>query len=454
MFLGDLEGPLARIDRAGVVDALDDSWRIEWAVGCSDQWRMSQDDRTVHQTRIDDTPAFETRLQVPGGHVIQRAAATNDGLGRAVIMEFENSSPAAVVLAVVGRVSGAVEASADGISVDGELWMKGSRPAGGVVAVEADPWPSVMAEPVADRVSISGPDVGTALLLPIPHQQRVSFVAGVTGDLPTRSVTPAEVAAGWRTLTSDALTIDLPDPELAVVWRRSLCDLMVAAGSADPLDAAEAVWYLDVAGLHDEADRARVNVVQAAFDGAMNGEASVAALRALASRALVMDEPSGLAELAGPLAAAAGPQLDRSTLGIVAAALEAESPLAAADTRRLAETVDRQNWTPVTAIARNAEAVLGVVIAADSRADQRARISLLPTFPVKWRGQPLDVRRLVTGNGTVSFSVRWHGDRPAVLWECTGGPEHVIEISFPGLDHHWSSSDRTGEALLASPVRD
>ena len=49
--------------------------------------------------------------------------------------------------------------------------------------------------------------------------------------------------------------------------------------------------------------------------------------------------------------------------------------------------------------------------------------------------------------GRVSFAVRWHGDRPALLWECeqVGG-----RLRAPGLDPEWSTTDRQGEALLAA----
>jgi hypothetical protein len=40
--------------------------------------------------------------------------------------------------------------------------------------------------------------------------------------------------------------------------------------------------------------------------------------------------------------------------------------------------------------------------------------------------------------------VRWHGDRPALLWSVPAG----TRISAPGLDPEWSSADPQGEALL------
>ena len=73
-------------------------------------------------------------------------------------------------------------------------------------------------------------------------------------------------------------------------------------------------------------------------------------------------------------------------------------------------------------------------------------LDLLAAPEQSWLGQPIDVRGLVTRHGAVSFSVRWHGERPALLWELES--ERPVLIRCPGLDPEWSSSDATGEALL------
>ena len=46
--------------------------------------------------------------------------------------------------------------------------------------------------------------------------------------------------------------------------------------------------------------------------------------------------------------------------------------------------------------------------------------------------------------------MRWHGDRPALLWELAphagAGP---VRLTAPGLDPSWSTSEVAGDALLA-----
>ena len=52
----------------------------------------------------------------------------------------------------------------------------------------------------------------------------------------------------------------------------------------------------------------------------------------------------------------------------------------------------------------------------------------------------------VTG-GTAGFGVRWHGERPALLWDVqTSGP---VEVRAPALDPGWSDDRAQADALLA-----
>jgi len=47
----------------------------------------------------------------------------------------------------------------------------------------------------------------------------------------------------------------------------------------------------------------------------------------------------------------------------------------------------------------------------------------------------------------LSFAVRWHGPRPALLWEAPAG----VTLRAPSLDPGWSSHETAGETLLAAP---
>ena len=73
-------------------------------------------------------------------------------------------------------------------------------------------------------------------------------------------------------------------------------------------------------------------------------------------------------------------------------------------------------------------------------------VDLLPDFPPEWLGQALAVHDLPLRAGPLSFAVRWHGARPALLWDAPAG----VELRASALDPQWRGRD-AGEALLAEP---
>ena len=74
---------------------------------------------------------------------------------------------------------------------------------------------------------------------------------------------------------------------------------------------------------------------------------------------------------------------------------------------------------------------------------------LLPVLPAAWRGQPLQVSDIVLSGGLrLSFAVRWHGERPALLWQASA----PLHLTAPGLDPSFSTTEARGEALLGGPA--
>jgi hypothetical protein len=74
-------------------------------------------------------------------------------------------------------------------------------------------------------------------------------------------------------------------------------------------------------------------------------------------------------------------------------------------------------------------------------------VSILPELPPEWVGRSVEVHDAPTRAGTVSYAVRWHGDRPALLWEIAGPPPRVC-VRAPGLDPAWQSDEPSGDVLL------
>lgn len=68
-------------------------------------------------------------------------------------------------------------------------------------------------------------------------------------------------------------------------------------------------------------------------------------------------------------------------------------------------------------------------------------------MPASWRGCNFEVYALPSGTGsTVSYAVRWHGERPAALWEVQG---QRCVLRAPG---GWSAVESSGETLWPADV--
>lgn len=78
-------------------------------------------------------------------------------------------------------------------------------------------------------------------------------------------------------------------------------------------------------------------------------------------------------------------------------------------------------------------------------------LTLLAVLPPDWLGQGIEVHDAPTAHGRLSYAVRWHGARPALLWELDSDASSSVTLRAPGLDPAWSSSEPSGEALLAAP---
>lgn len=81
--------------------------------------------------------------------------------------------------------------------------------------------------------------------------------------------------------------------------------------------------------------------------------------------------------------------------------------------------------------------------------DRSPTLRLAAHWPAAWWGQGVEVHGIPSRHGAVSWAVRWHGERPALLWEVEGGPDDLA-VAAPGLDGAFSATGASGEALLAA----
>ena len=381
---------------AGAVDGRP----VRWFVAADDRWHVPADETAVRQTRVDGTPVIETRLRVPDGDAVQRVWSVADG-GGLTIIEIENESSRPFAVAFSG---------------------------GGIVTER----------PTAD-VPIQGIDLpADAIVLPVGHRStvRVAIPHTSTSGTPERLVRAAPasaVANGWVAVCEQASRLALPDLSLVEAVVSARCDLLLE-GPAEP--GSDALGFLfDVAHLTRLGDGAE----------------------------------AWLPEIVDPVAEVArsvDPRVDDVLVGLERLALRAGDGRAAKDlsklaARRRADAVAVQ--APIDDRIRARTAASAVIartaleLATESRGAYLDRIErtlvsngdILPGgIPTAWLGANFEVHGLPTSaRSSIGYAVRWHGDRPAVLWEQSGD---AVTLSASALDAAWSTSDRSGEALWKS----
>ena len=212
--LGDLDGPVAEVDRAGTVALAEAQWRVGWAVGAEDRWHVAAEEAAVRSRLIDDMPVTATAMKVPGGDVVLRAAAGRTAAGRVVVLEFTNDTPVPVSLAV--GVTGSVNAAAvngSRLLADGRVAVDLGRAPGGAAAVDdGKVWPAVHARPppgdceTRSRAGLAA----VAAVVPLAPRMPVRVTVPVEGGSAGDAGPPAEIAAGWRAVVERAASVDFP----------------------------------------------------------------------------------------------------------------------------------------------------------------------------------------------------------------------------------------------------
>ncbi len=120
-----------------------------------------------------------------------------------------------------------------------------------------------------------------------------------------------------------------------------------------------------------------------------------------------------------------------------------------------ADAAGRRNFGSGDDPRRAADVIDAVraVLVDDAGAARGARtIDVVPVLPPRWRGTNFDIHELPTALGALSFGVRWHGSRPALLWELESAPGVAaadVMLTSTGLDATWIGAGASGDALLS-----
>lgn len=305
--------------------------------------------------------------------------------GGITVMEFENDTPATVAIAMTRSDLLTTREIADNPPQGIDL------PAGSVVM------------PLAHRSTLR---VG------------LGHVSPARGRLPDDVPDHQQVVRGWETACDIASRLTLPDHTVVATICRVRSDLLLSPGDA-PVDAAPEL--VRMGETHHDSILEVVDAVQARLK------------REKRSKVLAWDTPHVLA-----VGARACVLLDddRAAGDIGAAWLKmADRPV---------QEPPVEMPVGLAAIAW-AESILARPSASGGLCE------LMPWgIPQTWWGANFEAHHLVGDpHRLVSYAVRWHGERPAVLWETTGAQGLVL--TGGQADPQWSSVETSGEVLWRSP---
>ncbi|MEY4361197.1 MAG: hypothetical protein RL391_503 [Actinomycetota bacterium] len=374
---------------------------MQWFVAADDRWHHPAEEVAIRQQNIEGAAVVETRLRVPGGDIVQTIWSTiaSDGRGYTVV-RFANESSMPVAVAV----SGVDAMTARAVAPDVAPGLSFAEP--------------VRVVPIAHRTS--------AYVL-VPHGHRGASWPGSWSD-------STEVVAGWLSLIGRAGRVEVPE----LIGGRPITELVAAARCRAALERVDLITNpIDRLLTLDE--RARMNlddddvlplvvesveqIVAAARRGTM--DESGTRLAFIAASRLLRDDPRASSDLVATVA-----RIRRTRATSLPEAwgdVEAQGALTDTGRRLPADVADRLvRWT-----AKNTA-------------------TLVPDgLPRPWWGSSCEAFDIAVGNEhRVSFAIRWHGDRPAVLWEVSGPPGLVLRS---GADDEWTSTNASGEALWAAP---
>ena len=302
---------------------------------------------------------------------------------------------------------------------------------GGLVVVEIEndsPLPIAVAFTRGDVLSarppaaqpIRGIDLPPgSVLFPVGHHATLKVALSPDGatQLPTALPPVVQVAGGWTSMSARASRVGGVDEawELALVRERCAValegpddehpvDLLLGIGELVRMGEAALPWVLDVA---DAVERA-----------APSGDWAL---------------PWALDAAARVMAAAGERRARRDVLRLRGKALSGAA-LSGAVPETMPAGIRAVPW-----IERRFAALVG------------GAAWLLPYgFEPAWLGASFECHGIPVGpSSSVSFAVRWHGDRPAVLWEVDGDP---IDLTAPAIASAWRTSDPAGETLWPAPA--
>ncbi len=400
----------AIVNERGSVRLNDGSPVLDWHIAADDRWHDPSTEPSVRQTRRAGVPVIETRLRIPGGDAIQRAYAVADA-GGLVVIEITNEStlPIAVAFTRSDVVSSRTPSprGAQGIEL----------PAGSVVF------------PVAH---------GSTLRVAVRAAMHVANAVEKAVVDVERLPSFEQLQKGWLKSVEQAGYVIVPEGAVAPLVARLRSDALILSGheiedwsigaggdcANDPVTYILTLQELLRMGEKLTGDSAQIRVDHAAR------------LAQCVETLLKDHKKSSILQWDVERALFAA-QFVFARMGENRAADDV-----AAAQMRLSSAAEPPNVMPtdIRAIAWVEEKMVAVQRDGSVQIFGRG-------IPRLWLGANLECHRVAAGPlHTVSFGIRWHGEKPALLWEVSGPAGVKLDAGL--CDPTWHSVESTGETLL------
>jgi hypothetical protein len=459
-------GPSAFADDRGTVAPVGVEWTMRWWVAGEDRWHRPDADAAVRQRLIDDTPVVETAVRVPGGDATGLAYAFAAQGAAALAGRVTNASPVPIAVAFVVGPAASVVVQDSLVVVDGRHAVHLSRrPSSTASAATLDELSAALPGATTVTKELSG---YCAIVMPLPHTQAVSWQVTAAGDDAAVAPEPEQVAAGWVRHAEEGAQLVVPPSAATAFSRARHLVAMGAVPGAPVVEVAEHVVAAVALGWFDAALDGTERLAGGQRGRGRIGDdeySTAAALTGLSAWRRAGIPADRIEHLVGPVVSATRwlsrrrDRIDPSSRSAVDDALaDAAAFLCSVDQQGIADHVeksialeqpddDQRIWSDTSPVT-----VSGLVDALVD--DDCDGLSLLSGWSPKWGREPIEANGVPTPWGTLSFALRWHGVRPALLWEVEQWPDVVRSepvLRSPRLDEGWRGSGWRGEALLAEP---
>jgi len=379
---------------------VEDQERLSWFIAADDRWYRPSRETTVRQREVSGVPVIETRIKVPGGDAVQRVYGVAN-FGGAIVVEIYNDSSLPFAVAFDrGDISTMREPSPTGVQgID--------LPAGSVVF------------PVGHHATMR------AAILINGDSRQIS--AGELESLPSFE----QVERGWLAALQISSRVDVPDLSWSSALTSQRCKVLLS-NSTELAESSDINLVVDL--LLDRAERVRlgdkpaqwVDEVAVATERILKQCAKTQSVQWFEERALL-----GAGMVLNRAGESRGLQDFVSVWSRLAEAGRI-SDLALASPE-IAGTVRQIAWIESQLVAQRRDGVIEICPCGIDKS---------------WLGVNFECHKLLASpEHVISYAVRWHGEKPALLWEIDGPVGAKVAAS--AIDRTFSSTEMRGETLLS-----